>query len=173
MTMNTFKSLRDYFNEKYPREVDLESKKEMKERFEADFEDLLSVEDNNPLFLFILLYHRLQEIANVAKDVFYEPAIEYLKENLDEDESLVKLLGTGAMLKTSVDYDIVKSPKILKLEKEIKILDEKNQKTIKAYEKYSLNRKSIAQQIKAEEKNMIEQGLATKKGEKNTISLSY
>lgn len=145
-----------------------DSKKELKEDFKYSFEELLA-NDVNPLLAFQVLFHRLQEIANVAKEVFYGPAIEWLKENDGSGEHF----GAKVSLKKSESWSVVKSPKILKLEKELTGLDTKNQKTIKAFEKYNIDRKSIEKQIKAEEDALIEKGFGTKTEEKHTISLSY
>lgn len=170
--MQTFKSLKTYFQEtKIPQPEELEPKEDLKKFFTDEFTDLIK-QEIDPVFAFHLLYHRLNEIANVAKDVFYQPAIDALKTRLD-DENTIQQFGASITLKTSNEYNIIKSPKITKLEKEISNLEKKNKKIITKYQQFQDNVKSIHKQIKAEEERIIKTGMAKKISEKNIISFKY
>lgn len=174
--MTTLQLIKQYFKEenlKLPKDQGkLESKKELKEfakfRFQQDLDDGAS-----PLLAFELLYHRLTEIAKIAKDVFYEPAIEELRNRLDEGENSTELFGTKLTLRTSEEYEVVPSPKMKKLEKELEKLQQKNNSVLKKYEKFKTDSKSIQAQINAEKERLIELKLAKKTDTKESISLSY
>lgn len=171
--MNTAQALKQYFSkDNLQIQDDLESKKDLKGFFKKKFKKDL---DNgmSPILGFQVLYHRINEIASVAKDVFYEPAIAEIKKQLDEDSKSLTLFGSEVQLRTVEQYDFIKSPRILKLEKEIAAIEKKNSKVIKSYEKFQSDVKSINKQIKAEQERLIETGMATKKGSNESISLSY
>lgn len=152
-------------------EEELESKKKMKSDFRDHFEWLLSEKNVNPLLAFQVLYHRLDQIAKVAKDVFYDPAIEWVKEHDPDAEG--KFFGSKVSLKVSEDYDVIPSPKIKALEKEKDKLEQKHASAIKAYEAYQTDVKSLNNQIKEERQRLIEKGMAKKTGEKTIIALKY
>lgn len=160
-----------FFTEgKLPKKVGkLEPKKKMESHFKQEF--CRSLDDNlNPILGFQLLYHRLSKISNVAKDVFYEPAIELLKE---QDEATQQLFGAKTTLRTSQKFSVIKSPKIYSLEKEKHKLEKKNKKLVAKYENYQASVKSIDKQIKAEEERLAKEGMVTDTEEKHNISLSY
>lgn len=168
----TQKILQQYFNnETITIPDELESKKELKKEFETLFSASL-IDGISPLLAFQVLYHRLSEIANVAKDVFYEPAIEELKTRL-EDSGTTNAFGTKTTLKASIAYEYIPSPKMTKLQREREELEKKNEKLIKKFEKFKTDVKSIDAQIKAEQDRLVELKMAKETDRKESISLSY
>lgn len=174
--MNTLQLIENFFNGDLIHmdpEDSLETKKELKSLAEARFKAALE-DEQSALLSFHVLYHRLGEISKVAKDVFYEDAIKELRQlTKDEEGHTASVFGTKAQLRESDEYKVAKSPKIVKLEKEIAQVEKKNQAVVKKYEKFQSDIKSLKKQIKAEEENIISQGLAKKVGTKESISLSY
>lgn len=170
----TLKFLADYFSGETPEEPkELESKKDLKKEFEEQFKTDLDAGILDPLPAFQLLYHRLQEIANVAKEVFYGPAVEQLKKELPEGKNTTSINGVKVTLSTSEKWDVIKSPKILQYEKEIAELEQKHKSVISKYERYKQDVKSIENHIKEEESRLIEQGMGKKTGVSEVIKLSY
>lgn len=174
--MTTIALIKQYFLEETLKLQDknspLESKKDLKKLTEARFKQDLD-DGIDPLLAFEVMFHRLTEIAKVAKDTFYEPALKELKNRLDEDENTTELFGTKVTLRTSDVYDVVPSPKMKKLENELEKLRQKNNSVLKKFEKFQVDSKSIKNQINAEKERLIELKLAKKTDTKESISLSY
>lgn len=172
--LSTFEQLQKYFcQDQSLIEGELESKKDLQDDFQQQFEaDLES--GINPLLAFNVLYHRLSQVSEVANDVFYEPAIQWMHDNLDEDENSLELFGTKTSLRTRENIETIKSPKIMKLEKEIAKVEEDNKDVLNAYEKYQNDVKSIKKQIKAEQERLATNpNMVTKREVSESISLSY
>lgn len=168
--MNTIKLIGIFFTEffvEFDKKKKLESKKRLKSAARELFKEALEG-GINPLMAFQVLYHRLNQVSQVAKDVFYEPAVKYAQKN-----DIKEFLGTKVSIRTKEEYIVIPSPKIQTLKSEIKSLDNKNKSVVKAYESYCTDKKSLEKQIKEEENRLIEKGMAKKKGEKNTLSLKY
>lgn len=174
--MKTLHLLEEYFQGKVIElkpDEELESKKDLVEQCTEQFKSDMEL-GQSALLSFQVLYHRLSQVADVAKEVFYEDAISELEDLLkDADGNSTDAFGANIQLRESDNYKIVKSPKIQKLEKEIEAVEKKNEKTIKKYDQYKADLKSLKGQIKAEEERIISTGLATKIDTKKSISLKY
>lgn len=173
-TISIFENLQKYFcQDQTLIEGELESKKDMQDDFQQQFEQDLE-SGINPLLAFSVLYHRLGVISDVAKDVFYDPAIEYMKQNLPDGTNSLELFGAKVQLRTREIVETVKSPKIAKLENEKKKIEKQNEDVIKAYDKMKTDLKSIDKQIKAEQERLAsDPNMVTKREVSESISLSY
>lgn len=172
--LSIFEQLQKYFcQDQELIEGELETKTDMQDDFRQQFENDLEG-GINPLLAFNVLYHRLSVISDIAKDVFYDAAIQHLKDSLPEDSNSLNLFGSKVTLRTREIVETIKSPKIAKLEREKKKIEDQNQDVLKAYDKMKTDLKSLDKQIKAEQERLAsDPNMVTKREVSESISLSY